>query len=119
MLCIYRKQFKLDISYHLQPDQALRYMECRGCGLRYFHAAAHAGAYDVVCSFQVREHGANPAGFLTACMACLKPDGTRILSTPNASSFVDLPVNCALNLPLHRVTTGPRRPGAAWSAFFL
>ena len=39
--------------------------------------------FDVVTNFQVIEHLADPAAFLTAVRAALKPDGVLMLTTPN------------------------------------
>jgi SAM-dependent methyltransferase len=39
--------------------------------------------FDVVTNFQVIEHLADPAAFLTAVRAALKPDGVLVLATPN------------------------------------
>jgi len=39
--------------------------------------------FDVITNFQVIEHLADPAAFLTAVRAALKPDGVLILTTPN------------------------------------
>ena len=68
------------------------------------HAEANAARYDVVCSFQVLEHVADPASFINACLKALRPGGLLLLSTPNADSFVSLVVNYTLDLPPHHVT---------------
>ena len=47
------------------------------------HAAAHPAAYSAVCTFHVLEHVADPAVYLRACVAALKPGGLLIVSTPN------------------------------------
>ncbi|WP_168220574.1 class I SAM-dependent methyltransferase [Azospirillum thermophilum] len=68
------------------------------------HAAAHPGGYDAVCSFQVMEHVADVAGFLSACVRLTKPGGLLILSVPSADSFNAHAVNPVLNMPPHHVT---------------
>ena len=42
------------------------------------------GSWDVICSFQVLEHLANPLPFLQDAAALLRPNGVLILSVPNA-----------------------------------
>lgn len=39
--------------------------------------------FDVITNFQVIEHLADPAAFLTAVRAALQPDGVLVLTTPN------------------------------------
>jgi SAM-dependent methyltransferase len=66
------------------------------------HAAAHAGEYDLVCSFQVLEHVANVRSFLDAQVACLRPGGRLIISVPNNDSFLRYDENI-LNIPPHHM----------------
>jgi SAM-dependent methyltransferase len=48
------------------------------------HALPSLGLrFDVVTNFQVIEHLADPAAFLTAVRAALAPDGVLVLTTPN------------------------------------
>ena len=68
------------------------------------HAETHAAGYDIVCSFQVLEHVADPASFITACLKALRPGGLFFFSTPNADSFVSMVVNYTLDLAPHHVT---------------
>ena len=68
------------------------------------HAMTHVHDYDVVCAFQVLEHVANPREFLTAALACLKPEGLLILGVPSAESYVSQISNFVLNAPPHHVT---------------
>ena len=68
------------------------------------HAMTHAHSYDVVCAFQVLEHVENPKDFLTAALACLKPEGLLILGVPSAESYVTRIANFVLNAPPHHVT---------------
>lgn len=44
------------------------------------------GQFDVVTSMEVIEHVADPAAFIAALTAQLKPDGVLILSTPNRTT---------------------------------
>ncbi len=46
------------------------------------------GEFDVVTNFQVLEHLEDPAPFLTAAAACVKPGGVLILTTPNRPASV-------------------------------
>jgi SAM-dependent methyltransferase len=66
------------------------------------HAAAHAGEYDLVCSFQVLEHIPDVRSFLEAQIACLRPGGKLIVSVPNNDSFLGLGENI-LNIPPHHM----------------
>ena len=68
------------------------------------HALKHSNYYDVVCSFQVLEHVANPADFLSNSIKCLKSGGLLIISVPAADSFISKTTNGLLNMPPHHVT---------------
>lgn len=43
--------------------------------------------FDIVCSFEVIEHVANPAGFLNTALECVKKGGKIIMSTPDGSNI--------------------------------
>ena len=68
------------------------------------YCTEHEGEYDVVCSFQVLEHVANPRSFIEASVRCLKPGGTLIQSVPSENSFLGQEVNNVLNMPPHHLT---------------
>ena len=61
------------------------------------------GQYDLVCSFQVLEHVAEPAGFISSCASLLRPGGKLILGLPNAKSFLKYQFNL-LDMPPHHMT---------------
>jgi SAM-dependent methyltransferase len=68
------------------------------------HAARHAGEYDVVCSFHVIEHVADPAGFAADMVRCLRPGGRLFLAAPSwPGAMTDIP-NFALNAPPHHLS---------------
>lgn len=71
------------------------------------HAKAHAGVYDLVCSFQVLEHVSDVRAFLEAMVKCLKPNGHLIIGVPNNLGFLRLdmenPTPMPLNAPPHHV----------------
>jgi SAM-dependent methyltransferase len=68
------------------------------------HAAAHAGEYDVVCSFHAVEHVADPAQFVADMLRCLRPGGRFILAAPSwPSAMTDVP-NFVANAPPHHLT---------------
>jgi SAM-dependent methyltransferase len=46
-------------------------------------------SFDMVVSFQVIEHVADPAPYLTEIARVLRPDGTALLTTPNAAIRLD------------------------------
>lgn len=60
-------------------------------------------SYDVVCSFQVLEHVAQPKAFLDAASRLLQPGGKLLLGLPNAKSFLRYQRNL-LDLPPHHMT---------------
>jgi 2-polyprenyl-3-methyl-5-hydroxy-6-metoxy-1,4-benzoquinol methylase len=68
------------------------------------YCTKHGGEYDVVCSFQVLEHVANPRSFVEASLRCLRPGGKLIQSVPSENSFLGQEVNNILNMPPHHVT---------------
>ncbi len=68
------------------------------------HARRHPGAYDVVCSFHVIEHVAEPRQFVEQMLSALRPGGLLILAAPTwPSPMTDLP-NFVLNAPPHHLT---------------
>lgn len=68
------------------------------------HAAGAAGAYDVVCFFQVLEHIPQPGEFLRHARRCLRAGGRMIVSVPSADAYIGRAPNNCLNLPPHHVT---------------
>jgi SAM-dependent methyltransferase len=63
-------------------------------------------SFDVVCSFQVVEHVADPRSFIAAMVALTRPGGRIILSTPSADGFIRQSRN-VLNVPPHHITWWP------------
>jgi 2-polyprenyl-3-methyl-5-hydroxy-6-metoxy-1,4-benzoquinol methylase len=59
--------------------------------------------YDIVCSFQVLEHIADPKTFLEAAIKTLKPNGQLIICVPNNDSFIKYDNGGILNLPPHHM----------------
>ncbi len=76
-------------------------------------AAAHGGAFDRVCLFQVLEHVPNPREFLAACASCAGAGGLVIVSVPSEDAFLGDEVNAILNLPPHHLTRWTDRALAA------
>ena len=68
------------------------------------HSRNHPNSYDIVCSFQVLEHVANPKSFIESCLIALKPNGILIIAVPSEESFMRTEVNNAYNMPPHHVT---------------
>lgn len=66
------------------------------------HEAHNSNFYDIVCSFQVLEHIAEPESFLRAAIGCLKPGGKLLISVPNNEGFVGAKES-VLNMPPHHV----------------
>lgn len=68
------------------------------------HAEKFAEKYDVVCSFQVLEHIADPLSFLKGSVKCLKKGGFLIISVPNnESDFLKYNFDAVLNMPPHHM----------------
>jgi 2-polyprenyl-3-methyl-5-hydroxy-6-metoxy-1,4-benzoquinol methylase len=79
------------------------------------HAKERPNAYDIITSFQVLEHIADPLPFLHDCLTALKPGGQLIIAVPNNDAFIrfaDLP----LNQPPHHVGLWSPRSLAALEA---
>jgi SAM-dependent methyltransferase len=68
------------------------------------------GEYAAVCSFQVLEHLIEPASFLKAAIALLRPGGRLMLGLPNMESFLAHQFNL-LDMPPHHMSR--------WSARIL
>jgi SAM-dependent methyltransferase len=68
------------------------------------HALEHGQRYDIVCTFQVLEHVANPRTFLDSAVACLKPGGRLMVSVPAEDGFAGHAYWDVLNMPPHHVT---------------
>lgn len=63
-----------------------------------------SNAYDVVTVFQVLEHVDDPSSFMRACVQCVKPGGSIIVSTPNMNGIMGWVPNDLLNYPPHHLT---------------
>ena len=89
-------------------DSAVRVAQQRGLAVYKStvetHAIGHVDEYDVVCSFQVLEHVANPKQFIESSLKCLKRGGKLIQSVPSEDSFLGQEVNNILNMPPHHVS---------------
>lgn len=64
--------------------------------------------FDVVCSFQVLEHVADPHTFLRDSVRLLRPGGRLLLGLPSADSFLKYQWN-VLDMPPHHVTRWPKQ----------
>jgi 2-polyprenyl-3-methyl-5-hydroxy-6-metoxy-1,4-benzoquinol methylase len=59
--------------------------------------------YDVITSFQVLEHIADPLSFIQSCVKVLRPGGTLVIGVPNNDSFLRLDPDNWLNQPPHHM----------------
>jgi SAM-dependent methyltransferase len=68
------------------------------------HAKGHPSEYDVVCSFHVLEHVAQPRSFAADMVRCLRPGGLLIIAVPSwPSAMTDIP-NFPFNAPPHHLS---------------
>jgi 2-polyprenyl-3-methyl-5-hydroxy-6-metoxy-1,4-benzoquinol methylase len=65
--------------------------------------------YDVVTSFQVLEHVADPLSFIQSCVKVLRPAGTLVIGVPNNDSFLRFDQDNWLNQPPHHMGLWTRR----------
>lgn len=66
-------------------------------------ARERPGAFDLVASFQLLEHLADPRAFLLDAIKLLRPGGRLLTAVPNADSWIKHEDNL-LDLPPHHVT---------------
>lgn len=67
------------------------------------YSEKHPEEYDIVCSFQVLEHIADPYSFLDAQVKLLKKGGKLIFAVPNNDSFIKEIEGAYLNMPPHHM----------------
>ena len=66
------------------------------------HAQSHAGAYDIVCSFQVLEHITDIKSYFDSALKALKPGGKLLIGVPNNNPYIfKHDIYHTLNLPPH------------------
>lgn len=84
--------------------ERLRSAGCEGSaeGFASF-AAREAGAFDVVCAFQIAEHLANVEVLMAPARAMLRPRGRLFLSVPNRERAGRQPLE-SLDLPPHHLS---------------
>ncbi len=66
-------------------------------------AAQEPGAFDMVCSFEVLEHVAEPFDFIAQQVRALRPGGRLVIGVPNQDSYIRHEDNL-LNMPPHHVS---------------
>ena len=80
------------------------------------HLASYAGAYDVVCAFQVVEHVAAPLSLFADMVRAARPGGLVIASVPHIPSAMLRIPNFLMNAPPHHLTWWTRDSLAALAA---
>jgi 2-polyprenyl-3-methyl-5-hydroxy-6-metoxy-1,4-benzoquinol methylase len=73
--------------------------------------------YDVVTSFQVLEHVAEPLAFIQECIRVLRPGGILVIGVPNDDSFIRLDPDFILNQPPHHMGLWNRKSLTALATF--
>lgn len=73
------------------------------------HASVRPLYYDVVTSFQVLEHIADPLPFVKNCLDVLKPNGLLVFGVPNNDAFLKFDPDMLLNGPPHHMGLWTRR----------
>ncbi|MBV8849995.1 MAG: class I SAM-dependent methyltransferase [Methylobacteriaceae bacterium] len=68
------------------------------------HLRTAAGAYDVVCCFQVLEHLADPSGLFKELVRAARPGGRIIVGVPQVPSAMTRTPNFVFNAPPHHLT---------------
>ena len=85
--------------------QAANVAVAKGIGVHRELIEEHApsSAYDVVTTFQVLEHIADPLPFINNCLKVLRAGGTLIVGVPNNDAFLRLDPDAVLNQPPHHM----------------
>jgi 2-polyprenyl-3-methyl-5-hydroxy-6-metoxy-1,4-benzoquinol methylase len=100
--CSASKYIGLEIN-----EQAIEYLVSRGIKAYqetlHEHAQQYQETYDVVCSFQVLEHLADPGHYFRDVYKLLKEDGLAIVSVPAEDSFIRFEFWDIMNMPPHHV----------------
>jgi len=68
------------------------------------YADKNTNRFDVVVSFQVLEHVADPKSFIESSIRALKKNGKLIVAIPSEDSFLKYTTNDILNMPPHHMT---------------
>ncbi len=68
------------------------------------HLVDHAGAYDVVCAFQVVEHVEDPVGLVSEMARAVRPGGTIFVGVPHVPSAQTRIPNWLTNAAPHHLT---------------
>jgi len=82
------------------------------------HSINLSQLYDVVCAFQVLEHVVDISGFISACLASLKPGGFFIVGVPNNDAFLKFDKTNCLNLPPHHMSLWGRKSLTSLPRYF-
>lgn len=90
-------------------QDAVKDCRARGLDVSGGHLATMQGSHDVIASFQVLEHLANPGETLRHLVQLLRPGGQLIIAVPNEESLLGELEKNYLNLPPHHASCWTKR----------
>lgn len=96
------KAIGLELNQDAATEAGKRGLDVR-CEDILAHSEHNKGAYDIVCSFQVMEHVAQPRAILESSVRCLRQGGMLIVAVPDNGGFLKVERDPVLNAPPHHL----------------